>query len=154
LEIVYVYGIIVKDALSSPESNSAVQTVPFRLGRSKGLRGLAFGLVLLGGCVFGWGLRYKLSLYQPPHSLSKRMPEAKLLSGKECGELDVVHMRPAFRTNLPLALETIALAFVLLAEFRMGSGWHAFGAATALSRRAPQSVPRLSSSIRPPPLRH
>jgi hypothetical protein len=152
LEIVQAYGIILLDALSSPNPISATQTMPFRLGRSKGLRGLAFGLVVLGCCVFGWGLRYKLSLYDPPHSVDRRMPEAKLLPGKDGGDFAVAHSRPAFRT--PLALNTIALVVILLAGSRLWFGWRPLGTAPALSRRAPQTVPRLTFSIRPPPLRY
>jgi hypothetical protein len=33
--------------------------------------------------VFAWGLQYKLSLYDPPHSSSHEIPEAKLLSRNE-----------------------------------------------------------------------
>lgn len=33
--------------------------------------------------VFVWGLQYKLSLYDPPHSITHEMPEAKLLSNQE-----------------------------------------------------------------------
>ena len=42
-------------------------------------------LVLLGlaFCVFMWGLQYKLSLYDAPHSISHQMPAAKLLSRDE-----------------------------------------------------------------------
>ena len=40
------------------------------------LAGLAF-------CVFTWGLQYKLSLYDAPHSISHQMPAAKLLSRDE-----------------------------------------------------------------------
>lgn len=42
-------------------------------------------LVLLGlaFCVFTWGLQYKLSLYDAPHSISHQMPAAKLLSRDE-----------------------------------------------------------------------
>jgi hypothetical protein len=44
-----------------------------------------FSLVFLGLglAVFAWGLQYKLSLYDPPHSVAHRMPEAKLLSKNE-----------------------------------------------------------------------
>lgn len=38
--------------------------------------GLAF-------CVFSWGLQYKLSLYDPPHAVSREIPQAKLLSKDE-----------------------------------------------------------------------
>jgi hypothetical protein len=154
LEFVQACGIIFTRALKSPKSISAILAERFTPARSKGLCGLAFGLVVLGICVFGWGLRYKLSLYDPPHSVDRRMPEAKLLSGKECGEFAVIHVRPAVRTNLPLALTTVALAFVLIRGSRVWSGWQSFGAARPLSRPAPQSVRRLTFSIRPPPLRH
>jgi hypothetical protein len=155
LEIVQPCGIIFPEPLSSPESNLATQTLPFQLSRRKSLRGLAFSLVLLGICVFGWGLRYKLSLYDPPHAVSHRMPEAKLLSGKECGEFTVIHVRPPAKTNLPLALSSLALVVVVLTGSGLWAGAHPFGAAhAALSRRSPQSVPLLSFSIRPPPFRH
>ena len=34
-------------------------------------------------CVFSWGLQYKLSLYDPPQSISHKIPTAKLLSRDE-----------------------------------------------------------------------
>jgi hypothetical protein len=44
-----------------------------------------FTFVFLGLAisVFTWGLQYKLSLYDPPHSTSHEIPEAKLLSRNE-----------------------------------------------------------------------
>jgi len=44
-----------------------------------------FSFVFLGLAiaVFTWGLQYKLSLYDPPHSRSHQIPEAKLLSRNE-----------------------------------------------------------------------
>ncbi len=44
-----------------------------------------FTFVFLGLAisVFTWGLQYKLSLYDPPHSTSHDIPEAKLLSRDE-----------------------------------------------------------------------
>ena len=46
-------------------------------------------------CVFAWGLRYKLSLYDPPHSMSRHMPAAKLLTGNERRAVPAVDLRPA-----------------------------------------------------------
>ncbi len=40
----------------------------------------------VGLCVFAWGLRYKLSLYDPPHAASHNIPIAKLLSKDELPE--------------------------------------------------------------------
>lgn len=44
---------------------------------------LSFGLLTLSMAVFGWGLQYKLSLYQGKGSIAHSTPEAKLLSQKE-----------------------------------------------------------------------
>jgi hypothetical protein len=44
---------------------------------------LPLGLLMLSMAVFGWGLQYKLSLYQSKDSISHSAPEAKLLSQKE-----------------------------------------------------------------------
>jgi hypothetical protein len=44
---------------------------------------LSFGLLTLSMAVFGWGLQYKLSLYQGRSSVAHLTPEAKLLSQKE-----------------------------------------------------------------------
>jgi hypothetical protein len=43
----------------------------------------ALGVLLIGIAVFGWGLYYKLSLYQAPQSVTHLAPHAKLLSQKE-----------------------------------------------------------------------
>jgi hypothetical protein len=44
---------------------------------------LPFSFLMLSMAVFGWGLQYKLSLYQSKDSVSHLAPEAKLLSQKE-----------------------------------------------------------------------
>ena len=44
---------------------------------------LPLGLLMLSLAVFGWGLQYKLSLYQGKNSITHLAPEAKLLSQKE-----------------------------------------------------------------------
>ncbi len=44
---------------------------------------LTFVFLGLAISVFTWGLQYKLSLYDPPHSTSREIPEAKLLSRNE-----------------------------------------------------------------------
>ncbi len=44
---------------------------------------LTFVFLVLAISVFTWGLQYKLSLYDPPHSTSHAIPEAKLLSRDE-----------------------------------------------------------------------
>jgi hypothetical protein len=61
---------------------------------------LSFGLLTLSMAVFGWGLQYKLSLYQGRSSVAHLTPEAKLLSQKErplLGQTAAEH--PACRTT-------------------------------------------------------
>ena len=123
------------------------------LGHSRGVRGLAFGLVFLGFCVFGWGLRYKLSLYYPPNSIQHRMAEAKLLSGNERAALVAVDLRRMAAPARPLPLTTFAVAFLLVLITRPWVSPFLRRPAFDSSSGSPQFVPRLSSSIRPPPRR-
>jgi hypothetical protein len=44
---------------------------------------VVMGIVFLALAVFGWGVKYKTSLYDPPGSISSHMSHAKLLSQKE-----------------------------------------------------------------------
>jgi hypothetical protein len=43
----------------------------------------AVGILIVALAVFGWGLHYKMSLYDSPSSHSTAVPHAKLLSQKE-----------------------------------------------------------------------
>jgi hypothetical protein len=56
---------------------------------------VVMGIVFLALAVFGWGVKYKISLYDPPGSISTSMSHAKLLSQKErpvsSENLDLVH---------------------------------------------------------------
>ena len=114
----------------------------------------AFGLMLLGTCVFAWGLKYKLSLYDPPQSISHHMPAAKLLAGKEQITLPVVDWWTARAPHVPLALVPFALAFLML----MGVGFQL----GRVAGRLPQA-PTLNTTkhavlaahfTRPPPRRY
>jgi hypothetical protein len=80
--------------------------------RRNGLRVLACALVFLGACVFAWGLRYKLSLYDPPHSISHRMPAAKLLTSRERPEAGPIGIDRAARTGAPGVSLAWALALI------------------------------------------
>jgi hypothetical protein len=71
---------------------------------------LPLGLLMLSMAVFGWGLQYKLSLYQGKDSVTHLAPAAKLLSQKE---------RPAARQGLsvrPVVLQAFP-ALLILAFF-------------------------------------
>jgi hypothetical protein len=89
----------------------------------------ALNVLLIGLTVFGWGLYYKLSLYQAPQSVTHLAPHAKLLSQKERtavpdgiaadGSLDdqwmsdqwTTQMRPA--ADFPVALLWLAAAMLV-----------------------------------------
>jgi hypothetical protein len=72
---------------------------------------LPVGLLMLSLAVFGWGLQYKLSLYQSKNSITHQAPEAKLLSQKE---------RPATAQMLDARSPEVAaltvFAFVVMAS--------------------------------------
>ena len=76
---------------------------------------LSFGLLALSMAVFGWGLQYKLSLYQGKSSVAHLTPEAKLLSQKERPLVGQVQSTrpvepPAFPIFPALLLVTLAAA--------------------------------------------
>jgi hypothetical protein len=76
---------------------------------------LSFGLLTLSMAVFGWGLQYKLSLYQGKSSIAHLTPEAKLLSQKERPLVEQVQTTrpvepPAFPVFPALLMVTLAAA--------------------------------------------
>jgi hypothetical protein len=115
------------------------------------LRALAIALACLGVCVFAWGLRYKLSLYDPPHSMSRHMPAAKLLTGNERRGLPTVDLRPA--SALPgLALFTALVFSVLLLKDHRLARFFGFSRLILAGRRpTPAWAPVAATFIRPPP---
>ena len=111
---------------------------------------LALGLLMLSAAVFGWGLQYKLSLYQGKDSISHQIPEAKLLSQKERpatgqavsvrpSELPAFHLFPA----LIMVTVTIGLFRAAARYIRTGS----------LEQSRPPMPPCLQAIfLRPPPV--
>jgi hypothetical protein len=75
--------------------------------------------VLLGVCVFSWGLKYKLSLYDPPHAVSHHMAAARLLSGKERNALPLSAVRLRANAVVPPLLRTLVLAFFAWAALQL-----------------------------------
>lgn len=70
---------------------------------------------MLASCVFLWGLQYKLSLYDPPHAVSHRVPIAKLLSKNELS----AHTQESVYTQSQPTMKSLRMAsgdtlFVLL----------------------------------------
>jgi hypothetical protein len=93
------------------------------LNRQNTLR-LTFGFVILVFAVFGWGLQYKLSLYNAPDSVSY-IPQAKLLSNEErAGHAAPVLASDAGRTKetLPPWMFSLALIFPWILLLAGGPG--------------------------------
>jgi hypothetical protein len=134
LECVQPCGIIITGTtVKIPRPNS------FR-NKQPRLRTLAFGLALLGLCVFAWGLKYKLSLYDAPQAVSHHMAAAKLLSGKE-------------RNSVPLALTTLTLAFFGFAAANFFAGFDISPLRLSLHGIAAACVRSAPAFVRPPPRR-
>jgi hypothetical protein len=104
--------------------------------------------------VFVWGLQYKLSLYDPPQSLARQVPIAKLLSKNEQPQIasssTIAPPDRAAQAVLPIAQDALVLlvyfiALALLAAFRArrieeDRSWKL------------QFSPRKSFFVRPPPI--
>jgi hypothetical protein len=105
--------------------------------------------------VFLWGLRYKVSLYDPPQASSHQMPAAKLLTGKEQVATQgsvLIQGGEESRTSTVIGLASFsvlfALTFDLAAKLRL-----------IPLRRAAEPLARLrldaslsSHYFRPPPI--
>jgi NhaP-type Na+/H+ or K+/H+ antiporter len=119
-------------------------------GGRLGLRALAPALVLLGVCVFAWGLRYKLSFYARPHSVTHRMAEAKLLL-TDRSSVPAVVLRKAADSIAPLATPVVFVpALLLLAGMNLWFG-HEWALERGRVHRSPQWFRGSSAFIRPPP---
>jgi hypothetical protein len=115
-----------------------------------------FGFMGLALSVFAWGLQYKLSLYDPPQSVSHRMPHAKLLSRDEQAssvESPLVGGAKAPSKQMAVVLCTVTFCFFLVALSLPGkpvSPWRALDACRSrhLRRRPSLNV----FFFRPPPI--
>ena len=112
---------------------------------------LPLGLLMLSMAVFGWGLQYKLSLYQGKNSITHLAPEAKLLSQKE---------RPAAAAQALGARSPIVPAFPLFAALVLVAAASLLRQAAArylrtgsMERSRPPRPPCLQALFfRPPPV--
>jgi len=108
---------------------------------------LPLGLLMLSLAVFGWGLQYKLSLYQSKNSIAHLTPEAKLLSQKE---------RPAATQGLVARLPEVpafpfVAAFVLVASFLVRAAARYLRAGSMEKSRPPRPPCLQTLFFRPPP---
>ena len=70
-------------------------------------------VMLMGFAVFGWGLHYKLSLYEAPTASSAREPAAKLLSNQERASVQANSSLDAPTAPHRLALIFAAVLFLM-----------------------------------------
>jgi hypothetical protein len=85
-----------------------------------------FSLIFLGLglAVFAWGLQYKLSLYDPPHSVAHQMPEAKLLSKDEHISAPDGQFVDQFKAKiLPALLCSLFVFFLRIFDPKIGPAW-------------------------------
>lgn len=141
-------GIINHTALTATPHNPASKRGIGLPGR-RGLHLLVPALILLGVCVFAWGLRYKLSFYSHPHSIQRKMAEAKLLL-TERSTLPVVAVGKTSHRIAPLAISLWVPALLLIAamKFSFGREWALEHGPSPVSRGWSRSAPAF---IRPPP---
>jgi hypothetical protein len=121
---------------------------------SPGKRRFAFllplGLLMLSMAVFGWGLQYKLSLYQAKDSISHLTPEAKLLSQKERPvATQAMDVRPSELPAFPL-LPALLMAALTPGLYQAAARY--VRTASTEGSRAPLPPCLQAVFLRPPPV--
>jgi hypothetical protein len=121
---------------------------------SPGKRRFAFllplGLLMLSMAVFGWGLQYKLSLYQAKDSISPLTPEAKLLSQKERPvATQAMDVRPSELPAFPL-LPALLMAALTPGLYQAAARY--VRTASTEGSRAPLPPCLQAVFLRPPPV--
>lgn len=119
--------------------------------KTPSFRALAFGLVLLAVCVFAWGLKYKLSLYDPPRAVSHHMPAAKLLTGKERSAVSLAGAQLLANLAVPPLLSALVLAFLTLSAAKSRVGFGGWIGRPSPVRIVPACARSRNSFVRPPP---
>jgi hypothetical protein len=113
---------------------------------------VVIGILILAFAVFGWGLQYKLSLYEPD-SVSTQIPHAKLLSPKErpVSTIDLNSVLPASPQPKLAIFPIFLIAAIVLGSHFVVSSWSwsvAKGIDSCRQRRANSNY----FSFRPPPV--
>jgi len=111
---------------------------------------LALGLLMLSAAVFGWGLQYKLSLYQGKSSISHQLPEAKLLSQKERpATIQTINARPVELPTVP-TFPILIFATLVSGLFQISARYFRIG----ILERSRPPLPACLEAIffRPPPV--
>jgi hypothetical protein len=108
---------------------------------------LPLGFLMLSLAVFGWGLQYKLSLYQGKDSITHQAPVAKLLSQKE---------RPATAQTLDARFPEVpaftAFVFVAMASLLRLAATRYLRTGSIERSRPPRPPCLQALFFRPPPV--
>ncbi len=110
----------------------------------------ALGIVTLAFAIFGWGVQYKLSLYDAPAGHTISVAQAKLLSPKErpmAAQVPAVSL-PEAQTSLPVVLTFMTIVSLGLLHSRPGNGARRRGDVPV---RIHRHVSSSYFSFRPPP---
>lgn len=116
----------------------------------------AGGVLFVVLAVFGWGLQYKMSLYDPPSSPSTALPHAKLLSQKErpISSPGVSSIRPGFpQQRSSIFFLAGVLAAILTGLSTAASRWMRTRSTIRNTRRRPIAASNFFS-FRPPPVQN
>jgi hypothetical protein len=113
------------------------------------------GIIFLALAVFGWGVKYKISLYDPPRSISTHMSQAKLLSQKErpvsSANVDLARL-PILESQSPISYPTFFFAaIVLVLSWGTAAIWTLTRTKDSDSYRQGCSFDSIYFSFRPPP---
>jgi hypothetical protein len=111
---------------------------------------LPFGLLMLSMAVFGWGLQYKLSLYQGKGSVAHLTPEAKLLSQKERPLVaELLSTRPVDAPGFPI-VPALLMAISAMVWCQAATRYVRIGSVE--KSRAPMPPCLQALLFRPPPV--
>jgi hypothetical protein len=116
---------------------------------------VVMGIIFLALAVFGWGVKYKISLYDPPGSISTHMSQAKLLSQKErpvsSANVDLARL-PILESQSPIPYPTFVFgAIILVLSCGTAAIWMLTRTKDSDSWRQRCSFNSIYFSFRPPP---
>jgi hypothetical protein len=111
------------------------------------LKQLPLAMLLLAFAVFGWGLHYKLTLYEQAAPVQASEPAAKLLSERERGPAKANPAAAESAKPLLDAVHVIPAVMVLIPKLICSSRFRVF----AEKRKAFSVLFEKSLFIRPPP---
>ena len=115
----------------------------------------SFALLGLAFCVFTWGLQYKLSLYDPPQSISREIPHAKLISKDQRNHpSEGLALRNEGGSDKAAAVAPFSLLFVLILLLDAAFHLERFGRYSAGKEpvRSPGHTDLNFFFFRPPPV--